>query len=176
MKKPCRDHSPLFQQRPSFFHRPGHGIDPARPFPLDSEFFLFTRECSAGTLHLETHDPAGVEDHEIRDAFPHSHPLQTRPARTEDFSGFRVNPLGAFFTGRRMKEHDAVLSKPSEPFNQRGVHDEFIIHVTCSFHSSSPQLGPEAASTSPLIGASGNSRVKAAVIVSATSCLISSTS
>jgi hypothetical protein len=43
------------------------------------------------------------------------------------------------------------------------------------FHSSSPQLGPEAASTSPSIGASGNSRVNAAVIVSETSCLISGT-
>jgi hypothetical protein len=70
-----------------------------------------------------------MEDHEIRDAFPHSHPLQTRPARTEDFSGFRMNPLGAFFTGRRVKKHHTFLPKLPKMLDQRGMGDEFLVRV-----------------------------------------------
>jgi hypothetical protein len=69
-----------------------------------------------------------VKDHEIRDAFPHSHPLQTRPARTEDFYSFRMDPLGAFLAGRRMKEHDAVLPEPPEVLDQPDMDDELLIH------------------------------------------------
>jgi len=70
-----------------------------------------------------------VEDHEIRDAFPHSHPLQTRPARAEDFSGFRMNPLGAFFTGRRVEEHHAVLPEPPEVLDEPDMNDELLMHT-----------------------------------------------
>jgi hypothetical protein len=49
-----------------------------------------------------------MEYREIRDAFPQRHPLQPRPTRAVDFSGFRMDPLSAFFTGRRVEEHYAV--------------------------------------------------------------------
>ena len=67
-----------------------------------------------------------------------------------------MDPFGAFFTGRRVKEHHAVLPVPPKMLDQRGMGDEFLVRI--AFHSNSPQLGPEAASTSPSIGASGNSR------------------
>ena len=82
---------------------------------------LGTLFCSRESVpHLKTHDPAGVKDHEIRDAFPHS--PSTGNAPRQDRRLFRFSDEPAWCVLRRPRRRTGQILTASDSSRSRSSH------------------------------------------------------